>query len=70
MTVVCAWCGLVLKTGEGSISHGICEQCAYQVETRLLRDISRRRGGAATRKRRSVPAAGAALPGFESAQPG
>lgn len=25
--VVCAWCGFVIREGEGPISHGICPSC-------------------------------------------
>lgn len=30
MTVVCAWCGVTIRTGiqRDKISHGICEDCA------------------------------------------
>jgi len=27
MQTICAWCGKVLKEGEGDISHGICPAC-------------------------------------------
>ena len=32
MTVVCAWCGLVLKEGGPTITHGICKPCESQWE--------------------------------------
>ena len=69
MTVICAWCGLVLKSEGVSVSHGICEHCAWQVETRLLRDLARQRSGTPPRRRHAAPMAGAALPGFEIPQP-
>jgi len=29
ITVICAWCGKVLKQGNSElVSHGICEDCA------------------------------------------
>ena len=67
MTVICAWCGTVLKAGEGLVSHGICEHCAYQVETSLLRDVARARAPLPRRRRRPTSLAGASLPGFEPA---
>ena len=32
MRVICAWCGKVIKKGDGDVvSHGICAACAEQV---------------------------------------
>jgi hypothetical protein len=28
VTVLCAWCGIVLHRGGETISHGICKDCA------------------------------------------
>lgn len=28
VTVQCAWCGIILKQGGETISHGICRDCA------------------------------------------
>ncbi len=30
-TVLCAWCGHVIRQGGLAISHGMCEGCANQV---------------------------------------
>lgn len=33
--VVCAWCGLVLRTGDPqTVSHGICERCVARLRRR------------------------------------
>ncbi len=36
MKTICAWCGITLEDEEGSsglVSHGICIQCAVEVES-------------------------------------
>lgn len=33
MKTICAWCGEVLRDGDGPVSHGICGPCADRVKT-------------------------------------
>lgn len=41
MKRVCAWCGRVLEDGPPHpVSHGICEECAKQIQERLEMSIS------------------------------
>jgi len=54
MTIVCAWCGLVLLDGSDTISHGICEPCKASWEGRAhspaavaAREIGKLYGGGA-----------------------
>lgn len=47
MTVSCAWCGLILRRGEGPVSHGICEDCARRELAALDELLSEREGVAA-----------------------
>ncbi|MBA4180975.1 MAG: hypothetical protein C0506_10345 [Anaerolinea sp.] len=63
MTVLCAWCGKLLKPGSEVVSHGICEHCSWQVERTLAKDMFRSR--AIPRRRRPALAASARLPGFD-----
>jgi len=35
-TVVCAWCGIVLRSGGDERSHGICQPCAAHFLAKLL----------------------------------
>jgi len=34
-TVVCAWCGIVLRKGGEQRSHGICQACAARFLAKL-----------------------------------
>ena len=36
-TVVCAWCGIILRKGGEERSHGICQSCAARFLARLRR---------------------------------
>ena len=62
MTVLCAWCGKVLKSGSDPVSHGICDDCSWSVERKLLSDMQRVQ--VAPRRRRPAVAASIPLPGF------
>ncbi len=43
LTVVCAWCGLVLKTGsdpKAPVSHGICPACLAKMQEKEEKTLS------------------------------
>lgn len=63
MTVVCAWCGVTLKRGDGrEVSHGICGACSKAVESRFVANWPR--PIARPRRRRRVVFPTLPLPGF------
>lgn len=35
MKVICAWCDKVVSEGGGTVSHGICPECALQMLRKL-----------------------------------
>jgi len=36
MKQICAWCGKVIKEGQGKASHGICPECIEILEETWL----------------------------------
>ncbi|MCZ2108941.1 MAG: hypothetical protein LC118_05150 [Dehalococcoidia bacterium] len=30
ITIVCAWCGVLVQAGNETVSHGICASCAME----------------------------------------
>lgn len=67
MTVLCAWCGKVLRLGGGVVSHGICDHCSWQVEREIIeggRGARKAPGNGGRTSRASSP-----LPGFDEFVP-
>ncbi|MCC6382724.1 MAG: hypothetical protein IT304_09450 [Dehalococcoidia bacterium] len=52
-SLVCAWCGALLRLAGELISHGICSHCLEGVEVQEVSDPSRRRRRAAASPRRA-----------------
>lgn len=41
VTVVCAWCSVLVSGGDGPVSHGICVDCAMNFLKTLPREYLR-----------------------------
>jgi hypothetical protein len=66
VTVICAWCGRVLRHGGSELSHGICGACSRKVESRATRMWPLPAPPTRSRRKRSV-APTLPLPGFAAA---
>ena len=62
MTVVCAWCGLMMRRAGSEVSHGICSPCSTKVESRFITNWPPLATG--PRRRRPPMAPSHPLPGF------
>lgn len=36
LTIVCAWCGEIMRKGSRAVSHGMCAACAAKFEDEKL----------------------------------
>lgn len=43
VTVLCAWCGALLREGGPEISHGICRDCAPALLEKIRERLKERR---------------------------
>lgn len=41
MKTICAWCGKLLKPGDGPTSHGICPECFKSQTDEIIRFTSK-----------------------------